>query len=79
MVLDVEGKFGQAKRWYGMGNIHAKLQITSESMIGAIVVVLNLIRLVQQHVQNFAQFIIGSIHAFMSRLFYMTKSVLLFE
>lgn len=50
----VEGKFGQAKRWYGMGNIHAKLQTTSESMIGAIVVVLNLIRLVQQHVQTFA-------------------------
>ncbi len=51
----VEGKFGQAKRWYGMGNIHAKLQATSESMIGAIVVVLNLIRLVQQHVYTFAQ------------------------
>ena len=46
----VEGKFGQGKRWYGMGNIHAKLQTTSESMIGAIVVVLNLIRLMQQHV-----------------------------
>lgn len=46
----VEGKFGQAKRWYGMGNIHARLKTTSESMIGAIVVVLNLIRLVQQHV-----------------------------
>ena len=40
----VEGKFGQAKRWYGMGCIHAKLKATSESMIGAIVVVLNLVR-----------------------------------
>jgi hypothetical protein len=49
----VEGKFGQGKRWYGMDNIHAKLQATSESMIGAIVVVLNLIRLVQQHVFTF--------------------------
>jgi hypothetical protein len=49
----VEGKFGQGKRWYGMDNIHAKLQETSESMIGAIVVVLNLIRLVQQHVFTF--------------------------
>jgi len=49
----VEGKFGQAKRWYGMGNIHARLKATSESMIGAIVVVLNLIRLVQQHVHTF--------------------------
>jgi len=51
----VEGKFGQAKRWYGMGNIHAKLKTTSESMIGAIVVVLNLIRLVQQHALNFLE------------------------
>lgn len=54
----VEGKFGQAKRWYGMGNIHAKLKTTSESMIGAIVVVLNLIRLVQQHVLTFLQYIL---------------------
>jgi hypothetical protein len=54
----VEGKFGQAKRWYGMGNIHAKLKTTSESMIGAIVVVLNLVRLVQQHVITFIDFII---------------------
>ena len=46
----VEGKFGQAKRWYGMGCIHAKLKTTCESMIGAIVVVLNLVRLVQLHV-----------------------------
>lgn len=53
----VEGKFGQAKRWYGMGNIHAKLNTTSESMIGAIVVVLNLIRLVQQHVLTFFEFV----------------------
>jgi hypothetical protein len=53
----VEGKFGQGKRWYGMGNIHAKLNTTSESMIGAIVVVLNLIRLVQQHVLTFWEFI----------------------
>jgi hypothetical protein len=32
-----------------MANILARLQTTSESIIGAIVVVLNLIRLVQQH------------------------------
>ena len=41
-----------------MGNIHAKLKATGESMIGAIVVVLNLIRLVQQHVITFIKFII---------------------
>lgn len=57
----VEGKFGQAKRWYGMDNIHAKLQETSESMIGAIVVVLNLIRLMQQHVYTFVKYIISKI------------------
>lgn len=51
----VEGKFGQGKRWYGLSNIYAKLKTTSESMIGATVVVLNLIRLVQQHVLTFLQ------------------------
>lgn len=60
----VEGKFGQAKRWYGMGNIHAKLQTTSESMIGAIIVVLNLIRLVQQHVQTFVLNLIYKLNLF---------------
>jgi hypothetical protein len=49
----VEGKFGQAKRWYGLSNIYAKLKTTSESMIGATIVVLNLIRLVQQHGYTF--------------------------
>lgn len=66
----VEGKFGQAKRWYGMGNIHAKLQTTSESMIGAIVVVLNLIRLVQQHVLTFIKFSIEYHDALIFRMFY---------
>jgi len=64
----VEGKFGQAKRWYGMGNIHAKLKTTSESMIGAIVVVLNLIRLVQQHVQTFMEFIIYKLEKHIQKL-----------
>lgn len=63
----VEGKFGQAKRWYGMGNILAKLQTTSESMIGAIVVVLNLIRLVQQHVLSFVDLILTFIKIGRSR------------
>lgn len=49
----IEGKFGQAKRWYGMDNIQARLQATSESMIGAIIVVLNLVRLAQQRGQTF--------------------------
>lgn len=41
----VEGKFGQAKIAYGMNNIMAKLKTTSESWIGSIVMVLNLVRL----------------------------------
>jgi IS5 family transposase len=53
----VEGKFGQAKRWYGMGCIHARLKTTSESMIGAIVVVLNLVRLVQRHAYIFIKIV----------------------
>lgn len=61
----VEGKFGQAKRWYGMGCIHAKLKTTSESMIGAIVVVLNLIRLLKQRVFTFIK---NTLHEFKTTL-----------
>lgn len=75
----VEGKFGQAKRWYGMGNIHAKLQTTSESMIGAIVVVLNLIRLVQQHVSTFMKLIIYKLIKYIQHFFLNKSGVLLFE
>ena len=75
----VEGKFGQAKRWYGMGNIHAKLKTTSESMIGAIVVVLNLIRLVQQHVYTFIKIILDKMINTMFKLFYPKFNVVLFE
>ena len=75
----VEGKFGQAKRWYGMGNIYAKLRTTSESMIGAIVVVLNLIRLVQQHVLNFVKSIVHRLEQLIFKLLYEAKRGLLFE
>ena len=75
----VEGKFGQAKRWYGMGNIHAKLKTTSESMIGAIVVVLNLIRLVQQHVHTFMKFIVDKIIKTLIKVFYLEFKTVLFE
>ena len=64
---DLQGK--QSKRWYGIGNIHAKLKATSESMIGAIVVVLNLIRLVQQHVLIFMEFIIYTLQKYAEKLF----------
>jgi hypothetical protein len=44
----IEGKFGQAKIAYGMNNILAKLKTTSESWIGSIVLVLNLVKLAGQ-------------------------------
>jgi transposase, IS5 family len=75
----VEGKFGQAKRWYGMGCIHAKLKTTSESMIGAIVVVLNLIRLVQQHVFTFIKIIVDKAINTLLMIFYPKFIVGLFE
>ncbi|MGQ1787996.1 IS5 family transposase [Saccharicrinis sp. GN24d3] len=43
----VEGKFGQGKRGYGLNNIKAKLQDTSESWVNAIIFVMNLTKLVQ--------------------------------
>ena len=41
----IERKFSQAKIAYGMNNIMAKLKTTSESWIGSIVMVLNLVKL----------------------------------
>ena len=75
----VEGKFGQAKRWYGIGCIHAKLKTTSESMIGAIVVVLNLIRLLKQHVYTLTENIFNKIKMVFLYLFYPKMFVGLFE
>lgn len=39
------GKFGQAKRGYGMDKIRAKLKPTSEAWVAMIVLVLNLVKL----------------------------------
>ena len=75
----IEGKFGQAKRWYSMGCIHAKLKTTSESMIGAIVVVLNLIRLLKQHVYTLTENIFNKIKMVFLYLFYLKMFVGLFE
>jgi hypothetical protein len=44
----IEGKFGQAKIAYGLDNIKAKLQQTSESWIACIALVLNLVRMTGQ-------------------------------
>jgi transposase, IS5 family len=41
----IEGKFGQAKRKYGLQNVKARLSSTSQSWIAAIALVLNLVRM----------------------------------
>ncbi len=41
----IEGKFGQGKNDYGLGNIEAKRKDTSESWIGTIFFVMNLLTL----------------------------------
>lgn len=41
----IEGKFGQAKRGYGLDKIEARLAVTSESWISTIILVLNLVKL----------------------------------
>jgi transposase, IS5 family len=75
----VEGKIGQGKRWYGLSNIRAKLNTTSESMIGAIFVVLNLVRLVQQHVYTFIKIVTDKIINTIMNLVYLKFKVELFE
>ena len=75
----VEGKFGQAKRFYINDAITARLRQTSESMIGAVVVVLNLIRLVQQHVFAFFDSWFNKIVWSILRRFYKINLVGLFE
>ena len=42
---EIEGKFGQGKRAYGMDKIRAKLKQTSETWVAMIVLVLNLVKL----------------------------------
>ena len=41
----IEGKFGQAKTVYGLNRIKARLQVTSQSWIASIILVLNLVKL----------------------------------
>ncbi|HAM97208.1 MAG TPA: IS5 family transposase [Marinilabiliales bacterium] len=44
----IEGKFGQAKTGYGLNRIYARLQVTSETWIACIIMVLNLVKLAGQ-------------------------------
>lgn len=56
----VEGKFGQAKRGYGLNNVKARLPKTSESWIGAIFFVINLTKLLKmaEGTKNYCAFIL---------------------
>ena len=56
----VEGKFGQAKRGYGLNDIKARLPETSESWVNAIIFVMNLTKLLQiaeKYTSFFVQFL----------------------
>ena len=46
--LPIEGKFGQAKRRFGLGRIMAKLSDTAESSIAITFLVINLEQLLKQ-------------------------------
>jgi hypothetical protein len=43
----VEGKFGQGEQGYGLNNIKAELSNTSQSWIGAIIFISNLVKLAE--------------------------------
>ena len=49
----IEGKFGEAKRRYSLGRIMAKLESTSKSVIGLIVLVMNLEKRLRDLLLNF--------------------------
>lgn len=51
----IEGKFGQAKVKYGLDNITAKLQSTSESWIATILLMLNLVNLTRLNLLRFIE------------------------
>ena len=52
----VEGKIGQAKNGYGLGCIKARCKDTSESWLGAIFFVMNLVTLLKMGVEYFFLF-----------------------
>ena len=64
----VEGKFGQAKRGYGMNNVKARLEETSESWINAIFFVMNLTKLLKL-VKNQPKHFCFSMFLFKMRMF----------
>ena len=54
----VEGKFGEGKRKYGLGNIMDKLPETSESMISMIFIVMNMKKIMREYYFVFVKFLI---------------------
>lgn len=49
----IEGKFGEAKRRYGLGRIMAKLDVTGKTVVGVIILVMNLRKRLQLLLDNF--------------------------
>ena len=52
----VEGKFGEAKRRYGLGRIRGKLKDTSENMISMIIIIMNIRQIMRDIFLIFSDF-----------------------
>ncbi|MCP4442353.1 MAG: IS5 family transposase [Aureispira sp.] len=68
----IEGKFGQAKNAYGMTQIRARLQQTSESWIASLFLCMNLVKWLQTSANNFS-FLPTIIPALRSRYNYLLR------
>lgn len=78
----VESKFGQGKRGYGLNNVKARLSETSESWIGSIFFVMNLIKLLSlaEKTTNFYAYILQALKSnktfiFLSKLLTQNKNL----
>lgn len=49
----IEGKFGEAKRRYSLARIMAKLDITAKSVVGVIILIMNLEKKLRLLLSNF--------------------------
>jgi len=63
----VEGKFGQAKRRFGMNRIMAKLAATSETVVTLIVLVMNLQQLLEVHILRVLAGMLSLVMALLAR------------
>lgn len=69
----IEGKFGQGKRGYGLNNIKARTASTSMSWIGAIIFVMNLIRYLKV---SSAQYLALLVSQFVAKILRMKQIIL---